>query len=102
MSRLEALGYSVLDANSAAVAIDILKTENQIVLVLSDIVMPGRLSGFDLARWIQANKPTVPIILASGNILPERFKAEKLECVTFLSKPYSREDLARAVNNVLL
>ena len=102
MSRLEGLGYSAIEANSPSAAIEILQTENQISLVLSDIVMPGRLSGFDLARWIQANKPNVPIILASGNISPERFEAEKLERVTLLAKPYSREDLARAVKNVLL
>ncbi len=47
-------------------AIEQLRPGRDIDLVFSDVVMPGGMSGFDLARWVREHAPTVPVLLTSG------------------------------------
>ena len=37
--------------------------------MLSDVVMPGGMSGFDVTAWVAAHKPSVKVILCSGYAL---------------------------------
>jgi hypothetical protein len=61
--RLEALGYTVLEAGE------------QVALVFSDIVMPGRMTGYDVAEWVRSMKPSLKVLLTSGySDLPPRGK----------------------------
>ena len=102
-ARLEQLGYGVIEAESGAVAIELLQSDKAIVqLVFSDIIMPGGVSGYDLARWVRANRPTLKVLLASG--FAEQVAGTRdpdHATAKVLRKPYTRIDLARAVRDVL-
>ena len=62
---LEQCGCTVVRANSAEMAIDLLNTDAGIQLVFSDIVMPG-MNGLELARLVREHHPGVGLVLASG------------------------------------
>ena len=63
--HLKSAGYRTFEAETAGAALEILRTQ-AIRLVFSDVVMPGGMSGFDLARKVMDNWPEVKIILTSG------------------------------------
>src|SRR5262249_58316782 len=64
--RLENLGYIVVEAASGARAVELLGSGAKIDLVVSDVVMPGGMSGVELARWVGRNAPAVPGLLTAG------------------------------------
>src|ERR1700749_4355116 len=66
---LQDKGFKVLEAANANEAIEIIeKTQIEIDLVFTDVRMPGAMDGFGLVKWIQSVRPTVPVIVASGDI----------------------------------
>jgi PAS domain S-box-containing protein len=102
LQRVEGLGYVALEAESGASALRILEGGTAIDVVLSDIVMPGGISGYDLARWIRANKPPVRIVLTSG-YAAEETRRDPIEETgqKILRKPYKRLELAVALRDAL-
>ena len=98
MKRLESLGYAVLGAASGREAVKILMSDEPVDLVLSDIHMPGGMSGDDLAAWIAANRPQMKVVLASGNVHDRSAGARTLPV---LAKPYTGGELARAIRVAL-
>lgn len=100
--RLRRLGYEVKMAENAHRAIDILRSDTAIDLVFSDIVMPGGLSGFDLASWMRKNTSHLPVLLTTG-YAEEMEKAGEigLDGIEIIRKPYASEDLAAALHKVL-
>ena len=100
--RLEGLGYKVLEADSGPKALQRLKaTEDRIDIVFSDVVMPGQMSGYDVAAWVRDNKPGLKVLLTSG--YPDemaRAHGSPAMNLMLLRKPYSRAELARALRQV--
>jgi CheY-like chemotaxis protein len=99
--QLEALGYRVVETDQGASALDILARE-PVDLLFSDIVMPGGIGGFELARTALSRWPGLKVLLTSG--FPEakmQGNGEAIAGVRLLSKPYRREDLARALRECL-
>jgi CheY-like chemotaxis protein len=100
--RLQNLGYAVVEAENAAGAIDVLGSGSDIDLIFSDVVMPGGMSGFDLAQWARKNRPTVPVLLTSGFAEDVARAGETLASeLEILRKPYTGADLARALRKAL-
>jgi CheY-like chemotaxis protein len=100
--RLQNLGYAVVEAESGARAIEELRARKDIDLVFSDVVMPGGVSGFDLARWVRENALAVPVLLTSGFAEDVARAGETpVPDVEVLRKPYSGADLARALRKAL-
>jgi signal transduction histidine kinase/CheY-like chemotaxis protein len=95
---LRGLGYKVLHAPSAMAALSLLERTPKVELVFSDMVMPGRLNGMDLAREIARRRPDVPILLTTG--FSEAAAAATREGISLLLKPYRIEDLAEAITRV--
>jgi len=93
---LEQLGYHVRwvpDAVSALAEID----KDGIDIVFSDIVMPGKMDGVDLARTIRERKPTLPILLMTG------YSATAMEIgaqFPILRKPYQLHELSRELQKL--
>ena len=100
--RLEALGYKIVVAGNGPTAIAILEQQTGIDLVFSDVVMPGGLSGFDIARWVRQHQPTVRVLLTSG-FAPEMADGGEVAGagIKLLRKPYKQAELARAVREAL-
>jgi PAS domain S-box-containing protein len=91
------LGHSVSEALSGAQALQLLQTDLQFDVVVTDYAMPG-MNGLDLATKIKQIKPELPIVLASGYAeLPPQITLEFLR----LGKPYSQDDLAEALKAAL-
>ena len=63
---LEELGYKTLQAASGRIAMDMIDAGARADLVLTDIVMPGGIGGFELARLARGIMPDVPVIYMSG------------------------------------
>jgi CheY-like chemotaxis protein len=102
LQRVEGLGYVALEAESGPDAVRVLESEEHIDLVLSDIVMAGGMSGFDLARWIATNSPKVHMVLTTGYAEEERRQDPgRAEAVAILRKPYKRAELAKALKEAL-
>mgnify|MGYP001765417013 CR=1 FL=1 len=96
--RLEALGYRVETAANAPAALDILAAGRSVDLVFTDVVMPGGLSGLDLARGLRADDPRRRILVTSG--FAEDFTDGRQAGETgflFLRKPHSLIELADAI-----
>ncbi|HEY8262302.1 MAG TPA: PAS domain S-box protein [Methylosinus sp.] len=99
VERLEALGYHVLEAEDARSALAVLEGGAAVDLVFADIMMPGGVSGLELAREIARRWPSKPILLTSGFAGPGG-KGESLG-FPLLRKPYSQGELGRSIQAAL-
>jgi two-component system CheB/CheR fusion protein len=102
LKRLESLGYAAIGANTGQAAVERLRQES-VQLVLSDVIMPGGMTGYDVARWVAANMPNVKVIICSGYSEEDRDTdgQDAIRNTVFLAKPYTRDQLAQALNNAL-
>ncbi|HEY8579318.1 MAG TPA: PAS domain S-box protein, partial [Beijerinckiaceae bacterium] len=92
----ESLGYEVLLACDGAEALDILEHEPQVDVLFSDVVMPGGMSGAQLAHRVHEQRPEIRIVLASG--YPMSTLADGLPPgAAFISKPYRWSELLEAL-----
>jgi signal transduction histidine kinase len=88
------LGYRVLVAKDAASALELIRGGAPIDLLFTDVVMPGGMSGIDLARAAQRLRGPFRAILASGHADENRTDETGGE-FEIIFKPYQRTDLAR-------
>ena len=102
-ARLEALGYAVDLASSGLEAVRRLQSNDDFDLVFSDVVMPHGMSGFDLSRWIIANRPHIRMALNSGYNEGDRMShtVRGLDHMRVLHKPYTRLQLAEFIHDAL-
>jgi signal transduction histidine kinase/HAMP domain-containing protein len=100
---LQDCGYNVLEADSGAEALRVWeRNSDSIDLVLTDMVMPGGVSGRDLATRLLASHPRLKVIFTSGyNIEEANTDFFHRQGAAFLSKPYTRVDLAQIVRESL-
>ena len=95
---LQRHGYRVLAASSGPEALKVAQAEGRIDLLLTDIVLPDRMTGCELARVLLAQQPDLHVLYTSG------YSAEMDEAVCvqnarshFLQKPYDAETLCEHV-----
>jgi CheY-like chemotaxis protein len=100
---LQDCGYQVLEAGSGAEALQVWeRNPGRIDLVLSDVVMPGGMSGGELAARLMASHPQLRIVFTSGyNVEETTTDFFRRGRAAFLQKPYTRADLAKAVRECL-
>lgn len=94
-ARLEELEHRVIEAESGVAALAILRGQEPVDLVFTDVVMPGGVSGIELARRARELRPDLKFVLASG--YAAQFLGLSERPGPFLQKPYSDEDLDRAL-----
>jgi CheY-like chemotaxis protein len=100
--RLRELGYRVLEAAEGAGALHILKGKEPIDLLLTDVVLPGALTGRDLGDAALKLRPKLKILFSSGYTQSSIDHQGKLDPgVQFLPKPFRRTELAAKVREVL-
>jgi len=83
---LEHAGYTVKVAHSAAAALNMLKRGSRIDAVFSDIVMPGGMNGFQLARTLRKEFPDVPVLLTTG--FSGAADVAQIRGIEIIAKPY--------------
>jgi signal transduction histidine kinase/CheY-like chemotaxis protein len=100
---LEDCGYNVLEAGSGLEALQVWERHpGAIDLVLTDVVMPGGMSGRDLAVRLLAKHPKTRIIFTSGyNVEETNTDFFRKGGAVFLQKPYTRLALTKAVRESL-
>jgi CheY-like chemotaxis protein len=101
-ARLKELGYRVVEAANGAEALVLLESTPKVAIVFSDLVMPGGMSGFDLARLVRDGYPNVRVILTSGYSAELMDQADTAQLdFKVLRKPYRQAELARAFRAAL-
>jgi PAS domain S-box-containing protein len=96
VSTLKALGFTVTETETADEAADLLKRNSDFRLVLSDVRMPGKLSGVDLASLIRTDYPHVQVLLTTG-YAEDKGLADEIDLIY---KPYRALDLAQKIQSM--
>ena len=98
---LSDLGYQTLVATNAAEALEVLKEESSVDLLFSDIVMPGGMSGIELARRASRMRPRLKVLLSSGYAREEAQARRMRVEFPFIAKPYRPSTLGKKLKQVL-
>jgi PAS domain S-box-containing protein len=101
-AQLAELGYRVIEAPHGDGALRLLAQGEPVHLLFSDLVMPGGMSGYDLARAARRLRPGLKILLTSGFPKAPANHAETAgEFPSLLIKPYRKADLAARIRAAL-
>jgi PAS domain S-box-containing protein len=96
------LGYQVTEATGGPEALQVLARESSIDVLFSDVVMPGGISGFDLADQAAELYPRLKVLLVTGFAeAAVRTGVAKGRNVMLMSKPYRRHELAERLRSLL-
>ena len=104
VAALEELGYAVVQAADAASALRLIDGEKgpRIDLLFTDIVLPGGMSGHELARAVRARRPRLPVLYTSGYTRHSvAHHGQLVAGARILAKPYPLRSLAAAVRHAL-
>jgi CheY-like chemotaxis protein len=93
---LSEAGFEVLEAQDPAEALTVLKSDEQIDVLLTDVRMPGCIDGFELAEVAKRSRPKLRVIVTSGYIA----RGDLPSGTNFLHKPFSASDLLKRVRQV--
>ena len=94
---LEADGYAVVEAGSAAQALD--RLDGSVVLVVTDVRMPGPMDGLALAREVMRRRPDMAVVVVSALVAPR--PGDLPEGVPFVARPYLESRLHQANGQAL-
>ena len=99
---LKKLGWTVLEAEDGVKALEVLASRNDIDVLLSDVVMPGGRSGYDLARELASQDDAPKVLLVSG--YPDEFRSDSANdglVVPLLEKPFTMGRLKEALAELI-
>jgi CheY-like chemotaxis protein len=91
-------GFEVMGSSDGAQALAVVAQRSDVGVVVSDVVMPGNIDGFELARRIRKKWPRIGIVLVSGRKIPSTGEVPRQ--VRFLVKPVRAATLLRMVRQV--
>ena len=97
---LRELGYEAMRVASAEAALGALADGRAVDLLFSDILMPGRMNGLDLAREARRRRPGLPVLLTSG-YADEAIREADRQGIPVLRKPYDLNTLAAILGEKL-
>jgi CheY-like chemotaxis protein len=99
---LRECGYRVHEAANADEAVAMLKSPDVSVdIVFSDLIMPGSMDGFGLARWIRAHRPEIDVVLTSGIDRSAEIAGTLCEAGPLLEKPYEPQRVVDRIKQLL-
>jgi CheY-like chemotaxis protein len=94
---VEEAGFAAIAACDADEAVAILESRSDIVLVLTDINMPGSMDGLKLAHAVRRRWPPIKIIVVSGRGLTSELPTD----VRFLAKPYQVDAMISEIRSLI-
>ena len=98
--RLE--GFTVVEASGPGEARAVLSSGANVACVLSDLHMPRRDDGLELLRWLAAERPELPVFVASGVPVSLSLAREQNDAiVAAFDKPYHADLIAAEVRALL-
>jgi PAS domain S-box-containing protein len=98
---LEELGYSVLTASDARHAIPLLKSDQRIDLMISDVVLP-HINGRKLAELARSSRPELKVLFVSGYAEQATFRGDFLDAgMDMLTKPFALDTLGAKVRTLI-
>jgi len=100
VSRLRQLNYKVIEASNGPEGLSILERTPGVELLFTDMVMPGGMSGADLAAASSKRFPDIPVLFTSGYAGPEIAGQADARVSSWLRKPYTLADLATVLRRV--
>jgi PAS domain S-box-containing protein len=101
-SMLKSLGYRVLSAGNGPEALEILRQDQAVDLLFTDVIMPGGMTGLQLADAARRLRPALKVLYTSGYAESAIGNHGRLgEAVDLLSKPYQQRDLAAKLRKVI-
>ena len=96
---LEDSGFQVLEAEDAKAALEVLAAHPDVQVLFTDINMPGRLDGLDLAREAHMRWPSLKLVVTSGR--PKPADRAIPDDGRFVAKPYSPDSLVGEIRKAL-
>lgn len=97
---LEQAGFKVFEADHGDAALELLRTRYaDVVLLFTDVQMPGTLDGFALAREVAQSWPHISLVVASGHVRPSPGALPDKAC--FIAKPFSAEVVHAHIQEIL-
>ncbi|MGQ9450132.1 ATP-binding protein [Leclercia sp. TB492] len=98
--QLHQLGYLTLEAETGEQAIQMLSASADIEIFISDLMLPGNLSGAEVIQHVRQHFPYLPVLLMSGQDLRPAHNPQLPE-VELLRKPFTRGQLAQALQKAV-
>ena len=99
-ARLRDMGYRVIEAGDGPGALAALDEHPEVQLLFTDMVMPGGMTGADLATAARAGRPQLKVLLTSGYAEPELVKRQRTNRAGWLKKPYTAVELGRTLRRI--
>ncbi|TLU67824.1 response regulator [Enterobacter sp. MF024] len=98
--QLHQLGYLTLEAETGEQALQMLSASADIEMFISDLMLPGTLSGAEVIQQVRQQFPHLPVLLMSGQDLRPAHNPQ-LPDVELLRKPFTRAQLAQALQKAM-
>jgi PAS domain S-box-containing protein len=99
---LKSMGYTVFETGSGPEALTYLRNGGQADLLFSDVVMPGGMTGVELAEIARRTWPELKILLTSGySEVLVRESSNRLDGIHLIGKPYRKRELAEKIRELL-
>lgn len=99
--HLRSCGYRVLEASDATEAMQVLRSDHAIDLLLTDVGLPGGITGFEIARRARRRRPELAIIIASGTDPALQSAADLRDDHPYIRKPYDPDVLVGEIRRLL-
>jgi CheY-like chemotaxis protein len=102
VAALRDLGYHVLEAPDGPTALHLLERSPSVDLLFTDVVLPGGMTGAQLAAQARALRPQLKVLFTTGYARNAIFHHGRLDKgVQLITKPFNFPDLAAKVRDVL-
>ena len=99
--QLRDLGYQTIEAESGPAALKLVRDGARFDLLLTDVVMPGGITGYDLADELRQAEPDLKVLFTSGYTELAASANHSRPDAPLLSKPYRKQDLGKALRAAL-
>ncbi|AXB79570.1 response regulator [Novosphingobium sp. P6W] len=100
VDMLEDSGFRVLEAKNADEALEILKNGADVKVLFTDIRMPGKMDGLELAEFVHARWPEIKLLITSGHC---RLSDDEVpDGGRFVAKPYKLETVIEQIRKALI
>lgn len=98
---IKAFDFNIIRAKNGREAVQLVKDNKDVCLVLMDLKMPG-MDGYEATRQIKEINPALPVVAVTAYALAgDEMKTIKAGCDAYISKPFSRESILEVISKYL-